>query len=164
VKSSTSGTATFTATANGVEPVPGTASVTFYACVRVHAMAVGGTQQFLPFSIDNTTGLARRLIALEIIWPAGGNKRFTGVSLSGTTLWTGSANGSPITISGGDWIGGTDGARTVPNNPGSPLPMLQLSFNFPVVTSPPSQQFSVNTTWDDGNGGSLCSTNISVTR
>ena len=84
--------------------------------------------------------------------------------MQGTPVWTDSTNNSPFTINSGNWIGGTDGARTVSNNPGSPQPELQLNFNFSVVSSPASQVFTLNTTWDNGSGGSSCTYNISITR
>ena len=167
VKSGTTGTSQYSAVAISPEPdqpVNGTANVNYYGCVSFNSGAVGGSQDFLPFEINNTSGLTRRLIGLEVIWPSGGSKRFTGVTMQGTSIWTGSANSSPTNISGTGWIANTDGARTVPNNPASPLPVLRVSFNFLVVNGTTTQTFTLKSTWDDGNGGSLCTQDITVTR
>lgn len=162
VKSAVPGQSTYTATAGGVA-IPGSATVNYYGCVSLTAAPLLSSQSALQYLVNNISGLPRRLIGLTITWPSQGQRQFVGVNLQGAAVWSGSTGNSPFTLSSG-WLPDTDGVRTVPNNPGTPLPVLQLNFSGFTVPLNPPRTFDLATTWDDGSGGSVCTQSISITR
>lgn len=154
VKSSYVGSSIYTAhDTTDVVDVTQTATVNF-VCVTGSALGItSGSDQFIQISFTNGTGITRRLSSLAITWPdTPTTRQLNTAHLQGSLIWTGSGdNTSPITLSGSStpaWD--ATGNRNI-NNGFSKT--LRLTYNFAVSGS---GSFVVVAIWDNGAGGSIC--------
>jgi len=163
-------TTTYSAVANSVPVVniADTASVDFYGCVTGSLGISPGTSdhRFVDYSIANNLSYARRLTNLSLSWPQSGSRKITSIEFDlTTTIWSGGSNHNPFTLpntSPAENFSGTSGDRTL--NPAQAKTM-RLNFNFNVVGAPPgSNAFVLNTTWDDGSGGRVCSNSLTYVK
>jgi uncharacterized repeat protein (TIGR01451 family) len=166
VRSGTAGTSTYSATAQNTvtsasAAVASTAQVNFYGCIGLGVRPVGGGQKYIQFTVDNTTGITRKLTGVSLTWPLPNGGQIKNLSLQGTTLWSAppNINYSPFVIPGGglNWIAGTDAARTLAN--GVTNQTLQVDFNF---SAPGSGAYNLTTTWTDDTGGRVCTVSFAV--
>ena len=165
VKSGTSGTSTYSATAtNSVNSttvnLSATAQVNYYGCVSMQEHVLAGSLNFLHLDVLNNSGLTRRLTGVSLIWPQRGGRKIQSVTLQATTLWSGNSNNNPFVIpSGGlDWIAGTDAARSIASGAGTQA--LKLNFSYSIAAG---EQYSLVTTWDDGSGARVCTVTTTIT-
>jgi hypothetical protein len=125
--------------------LPDTADATF-VCVR-GVISPGGGPAEVQWHFINASGMTRRLIRLEVIWPQETGRLLQDVSYSGLTIWDLGTNLSPVTIDS-NFLGGPTSRHI--NDTFTKL--LQISFNFNVT----GHEFTVKAFWDDTNGGSIC--------
>jgi len=177
VKSGTTGTSTYSATAQDQATlttinITATTQVNYYGCAGLQhppdysytlgLRALFGTQPSLQFIVDNTSGQTRRLTGVNLTWPQTGSRAIESVTLgptaTPTTIWTGSHKSSPFNIpSGLAWNGGTDAARTLAN--GTTDQTLQFNFSYNVNGT---GAYNLTTTWDDGGGGHVCTATVNA--
>jgi hypothetical protein len=125
--------------------LPDTADATF-VCVR-GVISPGGGPAEVQWHFINASGMTRRLIRLEVIWPQETGRLLQDVRYSGLTIWDLGTNLSPVTIDS-NFLGGPTSRHI--NDTFTKL--LQISFNFNVT----GHEFTVKAFWDDTNGGSIC--------
>jgi hypothetical protein len=154
VNSSTVGTSTYWATDTSDGVTVAQQPTVNFVCVTGLALGItSGSDQFVQVSFTNGTGITRRLSSLAITWPDSPTSRLLSTAhLQGVLIWTGAGdNTSPITLSGSStpaWD--ATGNRTI-NNGFSKT--LRLTYNFAVSGS---GSFVVVAAWDNGAGGSIC--------
>ncbi len=128
-----------------------TVDAQFYGCAEVLPRPVlGGTPRYLSFSVNNNSGMTRRLIGVELDRP-NANGTVTTVKLDNRTLWNAGSGADPFLLDPNGWRPGSEGDRTVANGVNG----LVLEFNFDFFVQG-TGEYRLSTTWDDGAGGSVC--------
>jgi hypothetical protein len=119
------------------------------ACVAGLAAPSGGSNEIV-LLYTNDTGLARRLVRLDVVWPAASGRLLQTVSFGGETIWTTTAAASPVTLDS-DFVV----TATLRHLAAAATQSLQLAFNFDLSAASPAP-YTVTAYWDDQSGGSLC--------
>jgi len=154
-------TTTYSGVSNGVN-LADTASVDYYGCITgALGFPVGNAPHgFVQFIYSNNQSYARQLTNLSLSWPQSGSRKITSVALDTPNIWTGNSNANPFNVpstSPTENFSGTSADRTI--NPAQSK-LMTLNFNFNVVGS----TFTLQTTWDDGGGGRVCTNSLTYVK
>lgn len=142
----------FTATV-GTAAISQTTQVAF-VCVTGALAPFSGSQD-IQYSFTNNTGINRRLVGVQLIWPSAASRKATSLNFGPNQIWSGHSNSSPLDLTGG-W---TAGDRTL-NTTASKT--LKFNFNYAVSGT---GTYTLVTIWDDTAGNSLCTApTITITR
>ncbi len=118
-----------------------------FVCARGEGLPLGGNNEVF-WQFTNNTGLARRLVRVDVTWPQATGRLLQVLQFNSTTIWNLGANFSPVTINS-NWVG----SPTSRNLNDATAKTLLVTFNF-LVTG--GQQYTVKAFWDDSNGNSVC--------
>ncbi len=160
VRSTTVGTSTFTAVADQQNPAAGlplaitaAANTGSFVCVS-GVREVGANANALQVTYTNPAApvLNRRLVGLTLTWPGASALQLNAISFGNTqnVIWSGPASPPTLNIGSAQWSGVNRSIVT-----GTFRPLL-LSFNGPITPGSGSWTYTVSTSWDNGQGGSVC--------
>jgi hypothetical protein len=117
-------TRTFIRAKDYVAPTPGSLAIT--------GPTISGSRA--TYSLTNVGGMDYTVGSLSVTWPVSSNKKLKSVSLAGTTVWSGTSNTSPFTLT----LTGAPSSRTI-----APGQTVQLRLTFSKTANPSASNYGL---------------------